>query len=78
MGHRGDGSSEGTQESTVEGLGYALSEDDCEKRELAGSAKHAVIVEDTLAQMTSTVTTRRASSRRSIYSNSNASTEHWR
>ena len=74
VGHRRDGSDEGTQESTVEGLGYDFSEDDHEKREVAGTRKHAVIIEDTPSQTTSVVTTRRASPNPSIHSNSNAST----
>ena len=71
VGHRRDSFGEGTQESTVEGLGYAFSDDD---HELAGTGKHAVIVENTSSQSTSAVTTRRASPNPSIYSNSNAST----
>ena len=74
VGHRRGGSGEGTQGSTDEGLGYALSEDDHERGELAGTRKHAVIVEDTPSQTTSVVTTRRASPNPSIYSNSNTST----
>ena len=73
VGHRRGVSGEGTQESADEGLGYALSEDDHERRELAGTRKHAVIVEDTPSQTTSVVTTRRASPNPSIYSNFNTS-----
>ena len=73
VGHRRDSLDEGTQESTVEGLGYTLSEEDLEERELAGKGKHAVIVDP---QTTSAVTTRRASSNHSIYSNSNANASH--
>ena len=74
VGHRRDSFGDRTQESTVEGLGYTLSEDDHEKREPAGTGKHPVIVENTSSQTTSAVTTRRASPNLSIYSNSNAST----
>ena len=74
VGHSRDSFGGGTQESTAEGLGYALSEDDHEKKELAGTGKHAVTVEKRLSQTTSAVTTRRASPNPSIYSNSNAST----
>ena len=74
VGHRRDSFGEGTQESTVEGLGYALSEDDLEKRQLAGTRKHSVVVENTPSETTSVVTTRRASPNPSIYSNSNTST----
>ena len=73
VGHKRDSFGEGTQESTADGLRYALSEDDHEKRELAGTGKHAVIVENT-SQTTSAVSTRKASPHPSIHSNSNAST----
>ena len=71
VGHRRDSFGVGTQESTVEGLGYTThSEDDHEKRE----GKYTVIVENTPSQTTSAVTTRRASPNPSISSNSVAST----
>jgi TBC1 domain family member 10 len=73
VGHRRDSLGEGTQESTVEGLGYTLSEEDLEERELAGKGKHAVIVD---SQTTSAVTTRRASPNHSIYSDSNVNASH--
>ena len=74
VGHKRDSLSEGTQESTVEGLGYAQSEAD-EERELAASGRHAVI-DDTPSQTTSGVPTKRASSNPSVYSNSNTSASH--
>jgi hypothetical protein len=74
LGHKRGNFDEGTQESTVEGLGYDHSEDDDKEIEPDGTGKYAVIVENTSSQTTSAVTTRRASPNPSISSNSNAST----
>ena len=74
VGHKRDSLDEGTQESTVEGLGYDRSEEDYVEKELAGTAKHAVIVEDTPSS--SAISTRRASPDPSMYSNPNANTSH--
>ena len=63
--------------STVEGLGYAQSEDHYEEeRKLARTGRHDVIVEDVPSPTTSTTTTRRAYSNPSIYSNSIATATH--
>lgn len=77
VGHRRDSLDEETQESTIEGLGYARSEDEEKgERELAGTGRRAVIVEDMPSQTMSVVTTKRASPNFSIYPNSNANGSH--
>ena len=74
VGHQRDSLGEATQEGTVEGLGYDRSEEDYLEKELAGTAKHAVIMEDTPSS--SAISTRRAPPDPSIYSDPNANTSH--